>query len=234
MDKTLYWKAIDFFHKTRISREKIKDVRDKLPDSEAKEFKKLTRFLEELDHLLKTMKRINNDLIPSLETKLRIKFSTPELLMFALTRPSSRNIFADLKTFFSKNGDPPFNIDDFDDLASTGDAANVLALVGDAVLDLAVIEALWDSSLSTVGELTSKRMRIVSNQNLAKWCDSLGLYEFQLQRLQDPTKANAKDKTLEHEKGTLVEALLGVIYLENGYNGVLKAVPYLKLNKSDS
>jgi len=234
LEKGLRWKAIDFLHKTRLISDKLRELRDNLPNKDAKDFKKLTKFLDELNYLLNTMERINTELIPRLEKKLRIGFSTPELVMFSLTRPSIKNIFTDIQTYFIKNGHSPIDIKDFDNLASTGDAANVLALLGDAVLDLATIEMMWDSSLSTVGDLTAKRKALVSNKNLASWCDSLELYKYKLQRLNVPSRKGAKHKTIEHEKGTLVEALLGVIYIENGYNGVLKSIPYLRIRDSDS
>jgi len=110
-----------------------------------------------------------------------------------------------------------------------GEFGNVLALIGDAALDLAIIKFLWDSfdsSITTVGEITETRKEFVSNENLAKVCDRLNLYEYRLDRLNIPISTTKKE-TINHEKATLVEALFGVIYLEYDFEGILKMIPII-------
>ncbi|KKL24802.1 hypothetical protein LCGC14_2411650, partial [marine sediment metagenome] len=134
----------------------------------------------------------------------------------------------DMEKHFNFQKNNPFKVDEYKELASSGDAADVLALIGDAVLDLSVVQTLWDSSLTTVGRLTKKRAGLVANDNLAKICDEWNLYEFRLNRLNDPSEKNAKPKTILHEKGTLVEAIYGVIYLEFGFDELIRTIPLIQ------
>lgn len=100
-----------------------------------------------------------------------------------------------MEKHFNYQKNNPFKLDEYKELASSGDAADVLALIGGAALDLSVAQTLWDSSLATVGRLTKTRARMVANDNLAKVCDEWNLYEFRLNRLHDHSEKNAKPKT---------------------------------------
>ena len=228
MEKRLKWNAIGFEQKTQILRDEIKTDQEKLPPDHLKEYRKLQLFLEELNHLLEKMQAIQTDLIPEIEAKFRVRFPTPELLMLALSRPSIRNIYTDVKTHFEKQANHPLKLEEYDELASSGEAANVLALIGDSVLGLAIIQVLWDSSLATVGELTVKRKETVSNEHLARICDKWKLYEFRLSRSKEPTAKDAKEETIEHEKATLVEAIFKVIYLEFGFQDLIRILPHVQ------
>jgi len=104
----------------------------------------------------------------------------------------------------------------------------VLALIGDAALDLAIVQILWDSSLSKTGELTIKRKNVVSNNNLAIYCDEWGLYSSRLNRLRASSTGVVKTETIEHVKGTLVESVLGVVYQEFGLKKLLSIAPYIQ------
>ncbi len=174
------------------------------------------------------MNRIQKELIPKLEEIFKLEFRTPELVMLSLCRPSIRNIYQDMERHFNYQKSNPLKLDEYKELASSGDAADVLALIGDAALDLSVVQTLWDSSLATAGRLTKRRAGMVANDNLARICDEWNLYEFRLNRLHDPSEKNAKPKTIQHEKGTLVEAVYGVIYLEFGFEELIRTIPLIQ------
>ncbi|GAH38214.1 unnamed protein product, partial [marine sediment metagenome] len=133
-----------------------------------------------------------------------------------------------LKSFLSRKSNAILTEDEFAELGASGDAGNVLALVGDAVLDLAIVQTLWDSSIATVGKLTEERTKIVSNEHLAKVSDEWHLFDYRLSRLKEPTKKESKIETIVHEKATLVEAIYGVIYLEFGFEEIVRLVPMIK------
>ncbi len=228
MEKKLKWNAIGFERKTQKLGEVLKKELKLIPESHTRERKKIQGFIDELEHLLEKMKKINENLIPELEKKLRISFPVPEMIIIALSRPSIRSEFENIQTYFKNNETNPLKPDEYRELASTGDAGNVLALIGDAVLDLAVVQIFWDSSITTVGQLTEKRMDVVSNQSLAKVCDEWKLFDSRLYRLKQPTKTQSKPETIEHEKATLVEAVYGVIYLEFGFEELIRIVPLIK------
>ncbi len=228
MKEKLKWNAIGLVKKTQILYDYLQNEKNNIPIDHTSKSSKLLGYLAELNHLLEQMEKIEKIIIPKLEKLFRLKFTTPELVMFALSRPSIRNIFDDLNKHFKSDGNAPLNEKELIELASSGDAADVLALLGDAALDLIIVQLLWDSSLSKTGNLTEKRQEVVSNQNLAKYCDEWGLFTCRLNRLKGTTEEEAKQETINHEKATLVESVLGVIYLEFGQEVLLRIVPLIQ------
>lgn len=160
--------------------------------------------------------------------RVRLKFKTPELLLIAMSNTSVRNIFEDLNTHFNKDPNRPLQEAELIELASSGDASKVLALIGDAALDLAIVQVLWDSSLSTTGKLTEKRKEVASNKNLAKYCDQWGLFGYRLNRFRVIEPEVTKPETIIHDKGTLVEAILGVVYLDFDLKVLRGIVPLIQ------
>ena len=228
MQEKLKWNAIGLSRKTQSLRDFVQKEKDEIPADYKSKHAKRQRFLDELDHLLGRMEKIEKILIPKLEEMFRLKFTTPELIMIAMSNTSIRNIFEDLNTYFSNNPNRLLKEGELIELASSGDAAKVLALIGDAALDLAIVQVLWDSSLSTTGKLTEKRKEVASNKNLAKYCDKWGLFGYRLNRFKVIEPADTKPETIEHEKGTLVEAILGVVYLEFGLEVLRRIVPLIQ------
>ena len=228
MHKRLKWNAIGLELKTKILQEKIIQEKENEPSTHSKKHQRLQGFLDELNHLLDTMNKIQNNLIPELEKIFRLEFKTPELIMLALSRPSIRNIYEDMQRHFKYQQEKTLNLDEYIELASSGDAADVLALIGDSAIDLAVVQSFWDSSLTKAGKLSKMRANIVANENLAKACDKWNLYNYRLNRLKDPSELKAKVETINHEKGTLVEAIYGVIYLEFGFEELLRTLPLIQ------
>ena len=228
MQEKLKWNAIGLARKTQSLQQYILKEKNAIPEDHTNKHAKRQRYLDELRHLLERMEKIEKILIPKLEAIFRLKFTTPELIMLALSNTSIRNIFEDLNVHFTNDSNRPLKEEELTELASSGDAAKVLALIGDAALDLAIIQLLWDSSLSTTGKLTEKRKEVASNNNLAKYCDLWGLYGSQLNRFRAIEPEDTKLETINHEKGTLVESILGVIYLEFGLEVLLRIVPLIQ------
>jgi dsRNA-specific ribonuclease len=224
MQKKLKWNAIGLVRKTKLLQEYIKGVKDSIPSDHTSKLSTQKGYLDELNHLLGRMERIEKILIPKLEKFFRLHFPTPELLMFALSRPSIRNIFDDLNTHFRNDSNRPLTEEEMIELASSGDAAEVLALLGDAALDLAVVQLFWDTSLSNTGVLTEIRKSIASNLSLSRYCDEWNLCDYRLNRFKESKAEDITEKKIIHEKGTLVESILGVIYLEFGYEKILEIV----------
>ncbi|MHA1149205.1 MAG: ribonuclease III domain-containing protein [Promethearchaeota archaeon] len=228
MHKRLKWNAIGLVKKTQLLLNAIQEEKGNIPEDHLSKHRKLQGFLDQLSYILEQMERIQKELIPKLKSIFNLEFRTPELVMLSLCRPSIRNIYEDMEKHFQSQKNNPLKEDEYTELASSGDAANVLALIGDSVLDLGVVQTLWDSSLSTVGQLTKKRAGIVANDNLARICDEWNLYDFRMTRLHDPSEKSAKPKTIQHEKGTLIEAIYGVIYLEFGFEELIRTIPLIQ------
>ena len=228
LERKLKWNAIGLLKKTEKLLTYLHKEKEITPSSHSSEIRKLNGFIEELAHLLNRMNMIDQTLIPELESKFRIVFPTPEMIYIALSRPSIRTVYENLKAFLCRKSNGILTEDEFVELGASGDAGDVLALVGDAVLDLAIVQILWDSSIATVGKLTEKKTKIVSNEHLAKVSDEWHLFDYQLNRSKEPTKKESKIETIVHEKATLVEAIYGVIYLEFGFEEFVRLVPMIK------
>lgn len=93
-----------------------------------------------------------------------------------------------------------------------------LALLGDAALALVVAEHLFAADpTAPVGVLTPRRAALVSGASLARWATDLDLGALlRLGRGEDLTGGRARESIL----ATALEALLGVVYLESGLDGV--------------
>jgi dsRNA-specific ribonuclease len=228
MQKKLKWNAVGLEARTVDLQNIIRMEKEKINNPVLREYKKLQLMQDDLSELTNTMQKIKTNLIPYLEKIFHVQFKTPELILFALSRPSIKNLFNEIKIYLDSRKIKLIKEREFVELAASGEAANVLALVGDAALGLAVVESQWDSSLATIGELTRRRSELVKNENLARICDVWGLYQYRLKPSIVAANHMAKPETIIHEKGTLVEAIIGVIYLEFGYEELLRIIPVIQ------
>ncbi|MCY3412094.1 MAG: hypothetical protein INQ03_10725 [Candidatus Heimdallarchaeota archaeon] len=222
----LKWNAIGFKRKTELLYDTINIICDEIPSEQTGKLKTPSGFKEDLEELKDKIERIENHLIPRLEQELNIRFTTPELVLLGLCQSSLKNLFESLREYFRSRNEWPISELEFDELAGSGDTSKVLALLGDAILDLAVVQIHWENSIAKVGDLTIKRMNIVSNQNLAKVCDRWGLYYYRINKKGTVDKSNQKD--INHLKGTLVEAVIGIIYMEMEYEDIIRIISYLQ------
>ncbi len=89
-----------------------------------------------------------------------------------------------------------------------------LEFLGDAVLELVVTRHLFDTLPNPEGELTSFRAALVNGEMLAKIGKELGLEPFLLM-----SRGEAKDtgRARNYLIANAVEALIGAIYLDQGY-----------------
>ena len=97
-----------------------------------------------------------------------------------------------------------------------------LAFLGDAVLGLVVAEELVTlHPTAPVGMLTPRRAEVVSGANLARWATELGIGALlRLGRGEDQSGGRTRESIL----ATSLEAVLGVLYLEDGLGAVRTAV----------
>ena len=56
----------------------------------------------------------------------------------------------------------------------------------------------------------------------------MGIISLRLNRIKGTAKEETKQETIRHEKATLVESILGVIYLEFGLKTLLRVVPLIQ------
>ncbi|KCZ72868.1 dsRNA-specific ribonuclease [Candidatus Methanoperedens nitroreducens] len=166
---------------------------------------------------------IKKSKIVELERNINYNFTEPDLVVLSFIQPSIINIFRELYTDSSKLN---LNID-FEPYLSMGDAAKVLALFGDAAISLALLmKTPWQPDIPNAGWLTIQRAEYAKNKNLAKICDKWGLYDFRIHF--DSNQSENSGEKINHAKGTIVEALFGVVYIEAGLDQVILSVDALK------
>ena len=104
-----------------------------------------------------------------------------------------------------------------------------LAIVGDAALGLVVAERLFARDPgASVGEMTALRATFESDRALARWATGLELGA--LLRLGRGAEATS-GRTRESILATTLEALLGVVYVEEGVGAVRTCVARLAADR---
>jgi len=132
-------------------------------------------------------------MIKKLEKIIEVKFKDINLLQQALTHRSYLNEHRDYKLEHNER----------------------LEFLGDAVLELVVTEYLYNNYKNPEGELTSWRAALVNGENLAIISKKLGVEEFLMM-----SKGEAKDtgRARQYLMANAMEAIIGAIYLDRGYD----------------
>jgi len=145
--------------------------------------------------------------IERLEAKLNIEFKNINLLKEALTH----------RSYLNEHPDWPLPQNER------------LEYLGDAVLELVVSEALFDRyPASQEGKLTSLRAALVNYQMLAKVAHTMTLEEYlYLSRGESRDQGKAREVILANA----VEAVLGAVYLDQGYSAAKEVVETYVLSR---
>jgi ribonuclease-3 len=159
-----------------------------------------------------------------LEKELQCKFPNSELLQIAMFQPSTRNLFTEIRVHFRDSHNQPVNREDYENLEALSDMGEVLAMLGDAAISMAVLHHLWRERTADAGEITQERASLVSNENMSRLCDRWGLYQM---RIHFDPKTSTKSE-MEHIKGTLLEAVYGILYIDEGFEKIINAVQLLR------
>ena len=190
-------------------------------DSNYKQTKrrKFDRWVKELDIVLKQIGIINTVVLPKIEIDLGDSFSDRNLFLTALIQPSVKKIFSEIKKEFSSTSDFIVPHQALDLLVSCPDRANSLAWIGDTAIKYSISSKIWDLESSTE-DLNDTRKMCESNKNFSELCNKWNLFESRINL--DPE--DQKLKSVNKIKGTLVEAIFGVVYVEKRIDGVQKAL----------
>lgn len=141
-----------------------------------------------------------------LEKKLALQFQNQQLLQQALTHRSYLNENPDWETDHNER----------------------LEFLGDAVLELVVTDHLYHHYQLPEGELTNLRAAIVRGEMLAKVAEELGLDAYMLM-----SHGERKDtgKARQYILANAFEALIGAVYLDQGYESARSLVERLLVAK---
>jgi len=130
--------------------------------------------------------------LSSLEKKIKIEFNNKDLLQQAFVH----------RSYLNEN--PDFHLKDNERLE----------FLGDAVLEMVVTEYLYNSYSNSEGELTNWRAALVNAKMLAKIANQIKLNNYLLL-----SKGETQDtgRARQYIMANAFEALIGVIYLDQGY-----------------
>ncbi len=96
-----------------------------------------------------------------------------------------------------------------------------LEFLGDAVLELAVTDYLYNTYPNPEGDLTNWRSALVKTESLSTVAEQLELDQY-LKLSRGEAKGNSRSRALIHANS--VEALIGAIYLDQGYEAAQKFI----------
>ncbi|HLD19909.1 MAG TPA: ribonuclease III [Patescibacteria group bacterium] len=131
--------------------------------------------------------------IPQLETVIGVHFANPELLRQAMVH----------RSYLNEN--PSFELDHNERLE----------FLGDAVLELVVTEYLYQNYDNPEGELTNWRAALVNAKMLGDIAQELKFNNFLYLSKGESKDANTKAR--QYILANAVEAIIGAIYLDQGY-----------------
>lgn len=138
-------------------------------------------------------------MIEDLAKKIGVQFENLTLLQQALTH----------RSYLNENKDYEL------------DHNERLEFLGDAVLELVVTEYLFNKFENPEGELTSWRSALVNGEMLAQVAKGVGVEQFLLM-----SRGEAKDKgrARQYLLANAMEAIIGAIYLDQGYEAAKKFI----------
>jgi len=223
-EKQLTWSPMGIDEKLRALLEIVRKTEALTPRENTRLLGKIDRWIHGLDSIVTSLSLVQGSLAPRLEGVLGHPMVGNELLSVAMFQPSTRNLFLEIETHYRGTANVSVKPEAFTDLASLSDMARVLALVGDAAISMAVLHHLWRPSLSNAGRFTQRRAELVSNEHLAWLCDQWGLYEHRIHF--DPPSSTKSE--IDHIKGTLLESLYGIVYVEFGFDEVKRLIHHLE------
>ncbi|RDE12593.1 MAG: hypothetical protein C4K47_07600 [Candidatus Thorarchaeota archaeon] len=219
----LHWEHVGIEDKLGLLLAGVNSSAADIPRQNTRLLARLERWRQQLETIISALAQIRNVLVPRLSSIVGLHFEETELLSIAMFQPSTRNLFLELETHFANERSFP-DSDLFVNLKSLSDMAKVLALVGDAAISMAVLHHLWRPKVADAGLLTQSRAELVSNEHLAWLCDLWGLYDYRIHF--DPPSPTKSE--ISHTKGTLLEAVYGIVYIEQGLDEVRRLISHLE------
>jgi ribonuclease-3 len=195
----------------------VKRAKENVPSQNTRLLGKMKRWITQLTSILSLIDQVKDSLRPKLEKVLEVSLHKNELLLVAMFQPSTKNLFLEMMDEF------PSKQEELEHLVALSEMAEALALVGDAAISLAALHHVWQLKAVDVGVLTQRRSDIVNNEHMAELCDNWGLYELRIHF--DPHAVSKSE--MEHDKGTLLEAIYGIVYIEHGLEKIKELVRYL-------
>ncbi|EJG06062.1 ribonuclease III [Methanofollis liminatans DSM 4140] len=219
MHQTLRWHRVGVEENLAALRDGLARKAAALPDG--REQALTARWLSSVEEILRQIGSVRLVVMPAVERDLGFSIENDEIFLLALFQPSTKNLFSEINAHF-RDGRCALSPTALAEMARLPEAAETLAWIGDAALKIGVLPQIWSPRLADAGLLSERRKAYESNVNMARLCDRWGLYEHRV-HFDPPVEKGDCD----HVKGTLVEAVLGIVFLQCGLKGVARAARLL-------
>jgi len=219
MHRTLRWHEVGVEKNLAALRDGLSRKVTALP--EGRERALTARWLESVEELVRLIGSIRVVVRPAVERDIGFQIENEEMFFIAFFQPSTKNLFMEIATHFGEGG-CALSPEALAEMAHLPEAAEALAWIGDAALKIGVLPEIWSPRLAEAGLLSERRKAYESNANMARLCDRWGLYEHRI-HFDPPVEKGDCD----HVKGTLVEAVLGIVFLQCGLKGIARAARLL-------
>jgi len=188
-----------------------------------KDRKNFEKWIRELDAFQNKITNIRKIVLPKIQDDLTYPFSNCDLVLIAMVQPSTKNTFIDIKKHFSSETEWGISLKNLDYLENCSSTAQSLAWIGDTTIKYCFLREYWKPGISTQ-QLHNMREALEKDENLAKLCGHWSLFDHRIHLDPIVEKKDPLSKSEIEVRGTLTEALYGVIYIEKGIDEVQKAI----------
>jgi len=172
---------------------------------------------EDVSNIEKRFERIKEFYIPRIKTATGHEFLNPYLFYFVFLYKEILMVFNEAQTNpVRPGGIPLLSPQDLLEMTEISKERMTLAYIGDAVLEIGVMASIWSSQepqkIPLNEFLHNERNKLVENEPLSRFWDSLELND-------PPIIPNLPPENCE-TKGSSMEAVFGIIFLEGGLDAV--------------
>lgn len=177
--------------------------------------------VEDILKIEKRFERIKERYIPGIKKATGYEFLNPDLFYFVFLHKEISTVFNEAKTNPPKPGGMTVLTDqDLQEMIEVPEDRNTLAHIGDAALEIGVMASIWpvqEPQKIPLNEfLHTERNKLVENEPLSRFWDSL--------KLNDPPVIASLPPESNTTKGSSMEAVFGIIFLESGLDAVETAL----------
>ena len=183
------------------------------------------KLLDGISTIEKRFEKIKEVYIPRIKTATGHEFLNPNLFFFVFLYKEIIMVFNEARIHPVKPGGMVLmSSQDLREMIEVAEDRKTLAYIGDAVLETGVMASTWSlqekQKIPLNQFLHDERKKLVDDEPLARFWDSL---EFN-----DPPVVPHLPPENDKTKGSSMEAVFGIIFLESGLDAVETALKNLK------